>query len=57
MTIVVATPITATPNGLSMMLMFAFLNVDRHGTASALFKLYHRIYIYIYLPQDIYVDI
>ena len=27
--------------------MFAFLNVDRHGTGSVLFRLYHRIYIYI----------
>ena len=35
--------------------MFASLNVDRHGTGSVFFNLYHRIYIY--LPQDIYVDI
>ena len=28
--------------------MFVFLNVDRHGTGSVLFKLCHRIYIYIF---------
>ena len=27
--------------------MFAFLNIDRHGTGSALFKLYHRVYVII----------
>ena len=35
--------------------MFVFLNVDCHGTGSVLFKLYHRMYIY--LPQDVCVDI
>ena len=34
-------------NRVSVNLMFAFLNVDRHGTGSVLFKI---------IPQDIYVD-
>ena len=35
--------------------IFAFLNVD--GNGSVLFKLYHKIYIYIYHRIYIYVDI
>ena len=48
MTVVVATLITAMPNGLCEVNMFVFLNVDRHGTGSVLLKI---------IPQDIYIYI